>query len=343
MFTKTPGFKIYRMADGDPAPTPAATPAPTPSATPEPTPAPSATPEPTPAPSATPAPAPAPSATPTPTASSTSAEGDDDSDPADDWRLRYAGEDEKALKRLGRYASEADFFKAYRELEKKKSSGELKQALPENATAEELSQWRKENGVPETADGYDLTFESGLVIGDEDKPQVSKFLEAMHSKNATPEVTKAALETYYEIMGEQQQALAEADSSFKDETLEGLREEWGGDYKKNLNAVNGLLESLPEETRLAFETARTGDGKLIGNDPAVIKWLAQIAYEINPAASVMPASVSNPAGSINEEIASIEKLVGDKTSEYWKGPNAQKMQDRYGELLSAREKISARS
>jgi len=265
-----------------------------------------------------------------------------DTESADDWRARIAGGDEKELKRLARFASEADVYKAYRELEKKKSSGELKTPLPENPTPEQLAEWRKDNGIPEAPDKYDLQFDNGLVIGEQDKPLIDEFVTKMHGENATPSQVKAAIASYYEILGKQQQEIAESDSSFKDESLEGLREEWGGDFKKNLNAVNGLLQSLPEETRLAFETARTADGKLVGNDPAIIKWLAQTAYEINPAVTVMPNSVNNPGQAINDEIASLEAKVADKQSDYWKGPNAEKNQARYLELLAAKEKIAAR-
>jgi len=265
--------------------------------------------------------------------------------PADDWRVKLADGDEKELKRLARFASEADVYRAYRELEKKKSSGELKAPLPKDPTPEQLAEWRKDNGIPEAPDKYDLKFDNGLVIGEQDKPLIDEFVTKMHGENASPAQVKAAIASYYEILGKQQQALAESDVAFKDESLEGLREEWGGDFKKNLNAVNGLLQSLPEETRLAFETARTADGKLIGNDPVIIKWLAATAYEINPAATVMPSSMNNPGAAINDEIASLEKMIGDKDkqSEYWKGPNAAKNQARYLELLEAKEKIAARS
>jgi hypothetical protein len=263
-----------------------------------------------------------------------------DDKPADDWRVRLAGGDEKELKRLSRFASEADVYKAYRELEKKKSSGELKQALGKDATPEEIAAWRKENGIPESPDKYDLTFDDGLVIGENDKPLVDRFVESMHGENATPSQVKAALKSYYAILADQQQALAESDVAFKDESLESLREEWGGDYKKNLNAVGGFLAALPDETREAFATARTQDGKLIGNDPAIIKWLAGIAYEINPAATVMPSSVNNPGSAISDEIASIEKVMSENREAYFKDT---KMQNRYVELISAREKINARS
>ncbi len=266
-----------------------------------------------------------------------------DDKPAEDWRVKLAGGDEKELKRLSRFASEADIYKAYRELEKKKSDGTLKQALGKDATPEERANWRKENGIPESADKYDLTFDDGLVIGENDKPLVDKFVQSMHDENASPSQVKAALKSYYAIVADQQHAIAEADVTFKDESMESLREEWGGDYKKNLNVIGGFLSALPEDTRVAFETARTQDGKLIGNDPAIIKWLASMAYEINPAATVMPSSINNPGSAIGDEIASIEKLMGDSSSSYWKGATAEKTQQRYLDLISARDKINARN
>lgn len=266
-----------------------------------------------------------------------------DAKPADDWRVKFAGDDAKELKRLARFASEADMYKAYRELEKKRDSGEYKRPYPKDGTPEEINAWRKDNGIPEAPDKYDLSFDNGLVIGDQDKPLIDEFVTKMHGENATPAQVKAAISSYYEILGKQQAALAEADSEFKEQSLELLREEWSVDFKKNIRAVDSLLQSLPEDTRLAFETARTADGKLIGNDPAIIKWLAATAYELNPIASVMPSASSNPTASLNEEIASIEKLIGDKGSSYWKGPESEKMQARYLELLTAKDKIAARS
>lgn len=269
-----------------------------------------------------------------------------DEKPADDWRIRMAGGDEKELKKLSRYASEADVYKAYRELEKKKSSGELKAALPKGATDEQIAEWRKDNGIPEAPDKYDLSFDNGLVIGEQDKPFIDEFVGKMHGENATPAQVKAAIASYYEMIGRQQQARAEADADFEANAREALREEWGGDYKRNIGAVDGFLGSLSEEVREKLANSRTPSGELIGNDPDIIKWLAATAYEINPAATLMPSSINNPGAAISDEISSIEKMVGDKGSEYWNGPKDStgntKMQIRYAELLAARDKIAAR-
>lgn len=265
-----------------------------------------------------------------------------DNKPQDDWRVKLAGGDEKELKRLSRFASEQDVYKAYRELENKFKSGQVKMSAPKDGTPEEIAAWRKDNGIPDSPEAYDLSFDNGLVVGEEDKPYINEFLKSMHGHNATPDQVKAAIKSYYDIQAVQAQKIAEADSEFKDASLDGLREEWQGDFKRNINAVNNVLQSMPAEAREFFEQARMPDGRLLGNDPNVIKWLAATAFELNPAAAIMPASVAAPGMAIEEEIAALEKKIGDRESDYWKGPLAEKNQTRYVQLLDAKQKIQAK-
>mgnify|MGYP000100175251 CR=1 FL=1 len=55
--------------------------------------------------------------------------------------------------------------------------------LSEAPTDEELAEYRKANNIPEAPDKYDLTFDSGLVIGKEDKPIVDSFLKYAHDNH----------------------------------------------------------------------------------------------------------------------------------------------------------------
>src|SRR3546814_3644725 len=56
-------------------------------------------------------------------------------------------------------------------------------ALPIYATPEQIAEWRKEQGIPEKPEDYDLKFDNGLVIGEADKPLVAEFLKASHATN----------------------------------------------------------------------------------------------------------------------------------------------------------------
>lgn len=269
--------------------------------------------------------------------------------PADwpeDWRTKFAGEDKAHLKQLERFASPNDVFKSYRALQARISSGELKSALPKDQTPEALAAWRKDNGIPEKPEEYDLALDDGLVIGEQDKPLVGEFLNEMHAANASPASVKSALSAYYKLVAKQQAELAQADSDFRRTSEDELRSEWGGDFQRNVNLVTNLLNAAPEDVKLKIEAGRTPDGRMLGNDPAVLRWLANLSREVNPAATVVPGSGNNSGAAIDDEISTIEKAMGDKNSEYWKGakPDGKdtKMQIRYRELITARDKIKAR-
>src|SRR5260221_8933915 len=93
-----------------------------------------------------PSPAPAPGPAPSPRR----ARGPAPAEPAGywpaDWRKNIAGEDEKEIAQIGRYASPADIWKKARALEQRMSSGELRPVLMKDAKPEELTAYRKAHG-----------------------------------------------------------------------------------------------------------------------------------------------------------------------------------------------------
>jgi len=52
----------------------------------------------------------------------------------------------------------------------------------------------------------------------------------------------------------------------------------------------------------------------------------------------VPPGTGDIGAAIGDEIANIEKLMGNKASDYWRGPKAEKMQERYRQLVAARDK-----
>lgn len=281
---------------------------------------------PTPSPAPSPTPSPSPTLTPAPT-------GEDD---GADWRARLAGDDSKLRGYLDRVPSE----KALVELVKKHNDdvkgGKYLKPLPENPTDEETAAWRKAMGVPDKADDYMKSLPEGLVVGEADKPYVDQFLAKMHAAGAPPVQTNAALESYYAIVEEQQAALVEAANSAKNESIETLREEWGGDYKRNLTIMHGYLDTLPAEVAAAFRTGTGADGVPLGYNSAVLKWLTAQAMEANPVATVVPGAGANQASAIADEITSIENVMKTDRPRYNKD---EAMQARYRELITARDKL----
>lgn len=254
----------------------------------------------------------------------------------DDWRTKLAGGDEKTLKKLERFNSVNDVVKWAQNLEKKMSSGEFKQALDEDATEEEIKQWREQNGIPESPDGYDLDVD-GLVVGDDDKPYLDEFLKEAHESNMPNEMVQKVVAWHYQNIEQQKEAMAEADADFQAEAQQALREEWGGEYKQNINQIKNLLSTAPEGIEERLLGGRTADGKVVGNDPETLKWLSSLARQINPVATVVPGAGANQASAVQDEISQIETTMRTEPDKYWKDP---KMQARLQELYSAQERLS---
>ncbi|HCF7935479.1 TPA: hypothetical protein NIU63_005100 [Klebsiella michiganensis] len=253
----------------------------------------------------------------------------------DNWRDQLAGDDAKYRKQLERYASPEALAKAHRELQSKMSSGEFRAAkLPENPTDEELTQWRKDNGVPENADDYLADLPSGIVLGDEDKERVSSFLEAMHGKNVSKEHVQAAIEWNQQMVEQEMQARYERNVEAQQKTEDALRQEWGPEYRRNINLINGMLDGLSKDAKDLFLGAQTGDGVSIFNNPDVAKWLVDVARAVNPVATVVPGA-SNPQA-ITDEIATLEKRMRDDYEGWFKDEASQ---TRLRQLYEAQERL----
>lgn len=254
----------------------------------------------------------------------------------EDWRVKLAGEDKSYLKTLDRFNSPADLAKAYRDAQARLSSGQLKAALPENPTAEELANWRTQNGVPESADKYDVNLGDGFVWGDADKPLLDDFTKYAHESNMPADQVKKVLGWYASLQERQSAAREEADERFHQEAEDTLRSEWGQEYRRNLNAIGNVFDAHSNpEVKDAIFMARLPNGRLLGDDPDAVKVLAAIARTANPSATVVP---SNGFGTMDDELTALSKKVG--TTEYWRDP---KMQERYAELLQAKEAYDKRN
>lgn len=255
----------------------------------------------------------------------------------ENWRQEYSA-DEKVQKRLERYQSPKAVIDALIAAQNKISSGELKASVPFPAkgTDEEKAAWRTENGVPAKVEDYDLKFDDGTTIAEHDKPMVDEYLKAVHEINMPAGQAKASVAAYLKIRDKQIADMEAKDAEVRRENEDTLRAEWGADYRKNLNLIDGLLSSAPNGLKDRLANRRTADGVPFGNDVDALRWMADLARQINPVASVVPGEGSNMASAIDTEIAAIEKTMKTDRKAY----NADaKMQARYQELLGAQDRL----
>lgn len=261
----------------------------------------------------------------------------------DDWRAKIAGDDKDFYKQLERFTDPSQLGKAYKSIHQKISSGELKaeKPFPDKGSPEEQAQWRKDKGIPDAPDLYlkGVALPNGIVPGEADKPGLERLAQRAAQKNWTQAQYNDALEAYYSEVEAVTAAREQFDDRYHQEAEETLRTEWGNDYRRNVGAVHNLLNGAPSDVRERLFGGRTADGKLIGDDPAVLKWLAQLSIDINPAATLVAGGSMD---SFNTRLQQLEKMVGDAKSDYYTGANSKELRQEYLKLLEAQEKLRER-
>lgn len=263
------------------------------------------------------------------------------------WREDLAGDDKDAAKDLAKYTDPKAVYKSLRDLQAKISKGELKaaaQPLPANASDEQKAAWRQANGLPASKDDYvkNLQLPNGVVLGEADKPLVESFAAKMFEEGGTQAELNRAVNWFYQQQDAAERARSDADGQFRVQSEVALRTEWGNDFQKNLAAFSAFKAQLPGELQALLFTARTADGRVLGDHPEFLKIGAALGREINPAAAIVPADPLNAVKSMQTELADLEKLMGDQRSEYWRGPKADQMQARYRELTDGMTRVQNR-
>ena len=246
----------------------------------------------------------------------------------EDWRQQLAGDDEKALKQLERYEDPTAIWTKTRALEQKLSSGEYRQTtpFPEAGTEQEQAEWRRQNGIPEGPDKYQLSRQ----VEEEQMAEIEPFLEYAYNKNLPADVADAVVNYFYENAERGEEAISVADEADAETTEDFLRAEWGDDFRRNQNKVRGVLDMVPDGPDSLLE-ARLPDGSKLANSPAFQQFLLMAADAINPT-MVVPPGGGDVMSSIMDEIDEIKSIMSSK--EYTPQKRA-----RYRELLSELDRL----
>lgn len=252
----------------------------------------------------------------------------------ENWRETWAGDDPKKLARLQRFTDPAKAFDALVEAHNKIRAGEFAKPLPADATDEQKAEWRAANGVPDKVEAYFDKLPDGLVIGADDMPIMSELIgNNLLKHNVPPAVAHDIAKSYYDWQEKVAEERATKDKQEAATTIEALRDEWGTDFNANKAHVMSFLDGLGKDLKEKVMNARMDDGTPIFNNLDIVKWFAQTARELNPVGIIAPAGEEGQAASVDAEIAKLKGLMGNRNSEYWKGPTAEKNQARYRQLL----------
>lgn len=262
----------------------------------------------------------------------------------DDWRGAAAKGDDKLVKRLERYTSPEAAFEALFSAQDSIAKNGLRVALPENATPEQVAEYRAANGIPEAPDKYDVNLGNGHVWGDADKPLLTSFTKAAHDANVPPQYLKPMLGWYAQMEKSIADKRSEVDASFKNDSLAKLGEMYGADFKRNIKHVDQFLQSedFPKDIRDKVLGARLSNGRIAGSDPEFIDFMYKMALWKNPIATVMGGNSEAQVKSAEARIAELTKMSGDPKSDYWKkGGTGKKLQDELLQLNDQLAKVKA--
>jgi hypothetical protein len=271
-----------------------------------------------------------------------------------DFRAYLAAGDKDVAKDLEKYTDPKAIYTALREVQAKISKGELKLApkpLAANATDEQKAEWRKANGLPDKPENYveKLELPNGMVVGEGDKELVGDFAKMMFEQGGSQAEMNRAVAWFYQAQDAMKQRQADADQESIIASTIALRSEWGSEYKANMNAQQALLLTMPEEFKNELLTSRTASGQMLGNTAGFLKWAAQTARDLNPAATIVPNG-GDAGKTIGAEIASIEETFrkaaggdGEAHRAYYGKDGQPGLDARHRELLGMQEKMQKRA
>ncbi len=187
-----------------------------------------------------------------------------------------------------------------------------------------------------------MALPNGQVFGEADKPIIAALAGVALEGSIPPAAFNGVVAKYYELQDKAAQERVAADATFHDEAVSTLTAEMGGvEYKRNMNIIGNLMATAPAGTGDLLLGGRTADGKLIGDHPQVLKWLVDMGRQIVPVSTLMQPG-AEAAAAVGTRKASIEKLMGDRSSEYWRGPTSAALQQEYRDLIGATQNAQGR-
>ena len=103
--------------------------------------------------------------------------------------------------------------------------------------------------------------------------------------------------------------------------------------------INAFLDTAPPGVKEQIWSARLEDGSPVASNATMLRWLNNVARQLNPLGTVVPQAGASAIDTVENEITSINKMMAEgPKGPYYKGPGALKTQERYRELLEMQEK-----
>jgi hypothetical protein len=189
-----------------------------------------------------------------------------------------------------------------------------------------------------------LKLKDGVVPGEADKPLLEAVGTLALERGMPQETVNDFVGLFYDMQQSLHQQRTELDGEHHRESQSALAQELGADFKPTMNVLKTLwTEHGTPEVQETILTARTADGRVIGDMPEVVKFLAKLGRELNPAAAILPQGGGHDIKAVTTRKAEIEGMMylnGKQNPAYW---NDAKVQEEYRGLIDAEQKMTTRA
>lgn len=259
----------------------------------------------------------------------------------DDWRDKLAGGDADLRKRLDRFTDPTLVVKSWQEAERKISSGQMKKVLPGDAKPEEIAAYRKEMGIPDDPEKYPLEAPKEITLSDADKPVLEAVKKFAHEKALDPKTVQELTNWYLGNRELELQTYREAADNTVAERISELRTEYGGDFNKNVTIGNNFIAEVMGERGKELASIPLADGTPLGSHPLFVKFAAQSGRAYGSPEMIQEVNIGGT--DVDTRINEIKKLMGDRQSDYWKGPKSAGLQEEYHRLITVRDRHNNRA
>jgi len=234
----------------------------------------------------------------------------------DDWREQIAGEDTAMLNELKRVESVAALAKRVVDQRAVIAKGLKPMTITSESTDEEIAAYREAVGIPTEVDQYNVQFSENITPSERDTALLGTFKEAAHGANLTEEQSQGLLLWYEDVVEAEAQDRAEQAVARRNETSEALREEWGGDYAGNLNAVKTFMQqNLGEEAQTELAQMQFVDGTYLGDNVHFLRLLAPLAVDMLGPNAILAGDTTALSDDLNTRKEEILKLRGGNKEE----------------------------
>lgn len=262
-----------------------------------------------------------------------------------DWRKAIAGDDADTAKALERFTDQRAFYDSWKQKDDYIRTGTKVTVPGENASPEVIDAWNRARGVPEAADGYQITAKppEGRGVDEATKGLLKGVTERLFKVGAEPAVVNLAHELIYE-QATATETLRETQLGEGPALLgKALEKAWPnkGERDQNVGFATAAAyqyigpKGSPELDAFSNLEVRDADGRYwrLGDHPDVIQAFAKIGRATAEDPLFLEASGAGASGaSVDEQIAEIMKLRDTDPKKY----NAPETRERHNRLLAAR-------